>query len=201
LPHIDGDNVEFANHARSVLNEQFHKMNTDLHWLTLFLHPLCRKLAISSASHSQKIEDAYCIALDIVHRWNWSVQQAQKLTADIKKYSQGKAPFHGSSSDGKDWWSSLLVSPSDHPLKTLAVRLFSVVPHAAEVERLFSNLGGVQSVRCSRLTVSHMETLGALRNHYNQQLHEEALKRGQTTCRKHAHMHTRENASINTERA
>ena len=93
------------------------------------------------------------------------------------------------------------MNVTSHPLKALAIKLFSIVPHAAEVERFFSNLGGVQSVKRSRLTVPHMETLGTLRNHYTRQLQEEAINAGKSTRRKHAHMHTQADGGINVERA
>ena len=41
VPIVEGDDPAFADHAKNVLNVQFHAMNTDIHWLTLFLHPLC----------------------------------------------------------------------------------------------------------------------------------------------------------------
>ncbi|KAJ6613697.1 hypothetical protein B0H10DRAFT_1692666, partial [Mycena sp. CBHHK59/15] len=52
------------------------------------------------------------------------------------------------------------------PLKTLAITLFSVVPHAVEVECLFSCLSGIQGVKHCNLTVSTFETLGKLCNNY-----------------------------------
>ncbi|KAG2368929.1 hypothetical protein BDR07DRAFT_1198175, partial [Suillus spraguei] len=48
----------------------------------------------------------------------------------------------------------------------LAITLFSIVPHAADVERLFSDLGGIQGVKRCNLTVRTFETLGKLRNNY-----------------------------------
>ena len=196
----DGDDQHFLDHARQVINEQFHSINTDLHWLALFLHPLCRKLAISTATHSRKLEDAYAIAIQIVHKWQWSEDQARKLTGDIKLYYHGNPPFQGGTADGKDWWKSLVVSASVHPLKALAIKIFSIVPHAAEVERFFSNLGGVQGVKRSHLSIPHLETFGTLRIHYTRQLNEAAMKMGKTTRRKHAHMHTLSQPGIDTER-
>jgi hypothetical protein len=49
LKLVEGDDLDFLGHAHHVINTQFHAMNTDLHWLALFLHPLCQKLAISTA--------------------------------------------------------------------------------------------------------------------------------------------------------
>jgi len=92
------------------------------------------------------------------------------------------------------------VSVTSHPLKALAIKLFSIVPHAAEVERFFSNLGGIQSIKCSRLTIPHLETLGTLRNHYTCQVQEEATKAGKSMRRKHVHMHTQADGGINVER-
>ena len=196
-----GDDLGFLQHAQQVLNTQFHEMNTDLHWLSLFLHPLCRKLAISNSRHSRKLEDAYKISLNIALRWGWSKEMATALLRDIKGYFHAHAPFQGGKADGRDWWKSLLVNVTSHPLKALAIKLFSIVPHAAEVERFFSNLGGVQSVKRSRLTVPHMETLGTLRNHYTCQLQEEAINAGKSTRRKHVHMRTQADGGINVERA
>ena len=201
LPHIPGDDSEFLRHAQRVVNAQFHDMNTDIHWLTLFLHLLCRKLAISNSPHSRKLNDAYKISLGIVLCWGWSKEMATKLAADIKTYFYAQAPFQGGKGDGRDWWKSLLVNVTSHPLKAMAIKLFSIVPHTGEVEQFFSNLGGVQSVKRSRLMVSHMETLGMLRNHYTRQLHEAALAAGKSTHHKHAHMHTQPDGGIDVGRA
>ena len=115
---------------------------------------------------------------------------AENLARDLKAYHNGEAPFKGGKSDAKDWWKSLVIDVKSHPLKALAIKLFSIVSHAAEVERFFSNLGGIQSVKCSNLTIPHMQTLGMLRNQYTQQLHNVAVAAGKPTQRKHAHMHT-----------
>ncbi|EDR12208.1 uncharacterized protein LACBIDRAFT_311349 [Laccaria bicolor S238N-H82] len=45
-------NSHFLRHAQKIVNAQFHEINTDIHWLTLFLHPLCCKLVISNSPHS-----------------------------------------------------------------------------------------------------------------------------------------------------
>lgn len=127
---------------------------------------------------------------------------AQNLARDLKVYHNGDAPFNGGKSDGKDWWKSLVVNVNSHPLKALAIKLFSIVPHAAEIERFFSNLGGIQSIKRSNLTIPHMQTFGTLRNHYVRQLHEIAIAAGKPTRRKHAHMHTPiQGGGINVGRA
>lgn len=148
--HQDSDDPEFADHARRVLNTQFHAINTDIHWFALFLHPLCQKLVISSAAHSKKLEDALKIALDIAKHWNWSRDTAENLAKDVKAYYLGHALFAGGKANRKLWWEdSTLATASLHPLRVMAIKIFCIVSHAAEVERFFSALGGIQSAKQS----------------------------------------------------
>ena len=84
---------------------------------------------------------------------------ATAFLRDIEGYFHAQAPFQGGKADGRDWWKSFLVNVTSHPLKALAIKLFSILPHAPEVERFFSHLGNIQSVKRSRLTVPHLETL------------------------------------------
>jgi hypothetical protein len=76
----------------------------------------------------------------------------------------------------------------------------SIVPHAGEVERLFSNLGHIQGVRHCNLSVSHMQTLGSFRNYYQGVVDKKKKESGQSTRRKHVHMHTREGGGINPQK-
>ena len=46
------EDVDFWVHTKLVFNHKLHAMNTSIHVLSLFLHPLCRKLAVSQAAKS-----------------------------------------------------------------------------------------------------------------------------------------------------
>jgi len=137
------------------------------------------------------------VALEIANRWNWSEAEVFQLIDDLKRYHQGRSPFTGGSTDAKEWWSNLAVTGSKCPLKRFAIVIFSIVPHAAEVERLFSSLGGIQGVKRSRLTVPHFEALGKLRSSYAQEIYKKAKAEGKPIRRTHAHMHTRPTLGIN----
>ena len=50
LPLDADDDMGFQQHAKAVFNCHFHAINTKYHSLALFLHPLCRKLAITQAA-------------------------------------------------------------------------------------------------------------------------------------------------------
>ncbi|KAG2368985.1 hypothetical protein BDR07DRAFT_1348777 [Suillus spraguei] len=138
------------------------------------------------------------VALEITLQWKWSKAKADTLVMDLKAYNLCHAPFAGGQANGKDWWENLPISAKTHPLKTLAITLFSIVPHAANVERLFSDLGVIQSVKRCNLTVRTFETLGKLRNNY---VYQRALATGKPVRRKNAHMHTRNNGGIDMDLA
>ena len=82
----------------------------------------------------------------------------------------------------------------------MGIRILSIIPHAGEVERLFSNLGHIQGVRRCNLTVSHMQTLGSLRNYYQGVVDKKKKESGQPTRQKHSHMHTWEGGGVNSQK-
>lgn len=77
------------------------------------------------------------------------------------------------------------ISADQHPLKTLAIVLFSVVPHAAEVEHLFSGLSGIQGVKRCNLSVPTFEILGKLRNNYAYHIYKRDRANGVPLHHKH----------------
>jgi hypothetical protein len=87
----------------------------------------------------------------------------------------------------------LTIDSTSYPLKALAIILFRIVPHAADVECLFSDLSGIQGLCCNNLSVENFEALAKLCSHYNSVLQE----KGYLKPRKHAHMHTSETVGIN----
>ncbi|KAI0340324.1 hypothetical protein BDW22DRAFT_1334446 [Trametopsis cervina] len=202
IPLEREENGGFWAHAKSTFNTRFHAMNTDVHQLALFLHPLCRKLAIHQAAKERSLTFMLKTALRIAHQWRWDKQKAEGLVADMKTYHTCRGHFSGGGENGLEWWESLPITSEAHPLKTLAIALFTVVPHAAEVERLFSQLGGVQTARRCNLSVQNFEALGKIRANLAYQLWEdERSKTGKIPRRRHAHMHTRAQPGIDSDLA
>ena len=176
-------------------------MNTSIHALSLFLHPLCQKLTISQAAKSQSFKQMCATALDIAKQWWWDAVRAAKIIEDLKQYYQCRGPFTGGQAKGKEWRESLPISSTDHPLKGFAITLLSIVPHSAEVERLFSDLGGVQGVKRCNLSVRTFETVGKLRNNYSYHLYQRAAASGKPVHQKHAHKHTRKDGRLDVDLA
>jgi hypothetical protein len=191
LEFVAGDNLGFLDHARTVFMNEFHSMNTEYHSLALFLHPRCRKLAVSQVAKSRTFQQMCETAGKIAKMWRWDAARAGNLMGDLQQYYACKGIFAGGTADAREWWDALPISGDKRPLKTLAIVLFSVVPHAAEVERLFSGLSGIQGVKRCNFTVPTFEILGKLRNNYSYHIYERNRAAGISVHRKHSHMHTR----------
>ncbi|KAG2155367.1 uncharacterized protein EDB93DRAFT_1130321 [Suillus bovinus] len=180
------------------ISHVFFAMNTKTHSLTLFLHPMCQKLAISQAINGRSFKFMVEVALDIAKQWRWSKQLAKMLVADLKDYHKCSGVFSGGQADALDWCETLPVSAEHCPLKAFVIIIHSIVPHAADVEHYFSGLGGVQSVKRCNLSVQTFKSLSKLRASYTNFLHKVDHKAGKPAHRKHAHMHTRPEHGLDT---
>ncbi|KAJ6459106.1 ribonuclease H-like domain-containing protein, partial [Mycena sanguinolenta] len=191
----------FLNHAKQTFDRRFRMIATPIYWLALFLHPLCRKLAVSQSVHGHSLDFRVETALGLAKQWKWSVSKAMQLKVDLKAYHLFKSPFGGGHRDAREWWGD--VPKENHEgIRELSILLANVVPHSAEVERLFSGLGGIQTARRSTLTVEHMEKMGKVRSRLSYELYVAAKqKTGTTVHRKHNHMHTQPTPGINAELA
>ena len=201
LTLTDDENVGFWLHAKKVFNRRFREMDTPLHTLALYLHPLCRRLAISQVASGRDFAFMEKTALDLAKQWKWSKTRATALKADLAAYEDCAAPFTGGKADALEWWTTLKAKPEKHPLRALATALHSIVPHAGDIERLFSDLGGTQSVRRCRLSVDTFEKLGKVRANLSRHLQQKLTNDGVPTRRRHGHMHTRPESGIDTDLA
>ncbi|KAG2353490.1 hypothetical protein BDR07DRAFT_1495575 [Suillus spraguei] len=170
----EDDDTCFWMHARSVFNCRFHAINTNFHSLALFLHPMCRKLAVTDASKGRPFEFMVKTALAIAKQWRWGEHKAKLLIDDLQAYNLCRTPFAGGHADGLAWWEHLAVSADRHPLKALAITLLSIGPHAADVERLFSDMGSTQSPKHCNLSVDTFEALAKIRANLRYHTHQKA---------------------------
>ncbi|KAJ7906652.1 ribonuclease H-like domain-containing protein, partial [Mycena leptocephala] len=196
----ENEDAGFLAHAQQTFDRRFKMIATPIHWLALFLHPLCRKLAVSQAMHGRSLDFMIKTALGLAMQWKWSAQKAMQLKTDLKAYYQCKSPFAGGHRNARDWWGD--VTKENHEaIRDLAIVLASIVPHSADVERLFSDLGGIQTPRRNSMTVQNMEKTGKIRSRLSYELYLAAkAKAGNVTVhRKHNHMHTQPTPGINAD--
>ncbi|KAN0081258.1 hypothetical protein V8E55_008882 [Tylopilus felleus] len=141
-----------ASHSESEAQQNFHS-------LALFLHPMCRVLAISQAANGRSFEFMVTTALSIAKQWRWGEAEAKSLVHNVKEYQKCTGVFAGGQANALEWWETLPVTAKQCPLKAMAVILYSVVPHAADVERYFSGLGEDRAAgRSTHRKHAHMHT-------------------------------------------
>jgi len=93
------DNTGFWMHAKQVFNWHFHAMNTDYHSLTLFLHPMCCKLATSQVANGHNFNFMLNVALSIAQQWRYDETQAKLLVDNLKEYHRCTGIFTGGQAD------------------------------------------------------------------------------------------------------
>ncbi|KAJ7133924.1 ribonuclease H-like domain-containing protein [Mycena crocata] len=196
----ENEDAGFLAHAKATFDRRFKLIATPIHWLALFLHPLCRKLAVSDTVHGHSLDFMIETALAIALQWKWSEEKALKLQEDLKRYFQCKAPFAGGAKNAREWWEAI-PRDSHEGIRSLAIVLASIVPHSADVEHLFSDLGGIQTPRRSSMAVDTMEKSGKVRSRLNYELYNLARAEGTSKHRNHGHMHTSEKIGIDDELA
>ncbi|KAF7350255.1 DUF659 domain-containing protein [Mycena venus] len=219
----ENEDKGFLTHAKETFDRRFKMIATPIHWFALFLHPLCQKLAVSNASaHGPSVDSMIETALTVALQWKWSEGQASQLVTDLKAYSQCKSPFAGGQRNAREWWENL-PKTNHESIRKLAIVLASIVPHSGDVERLFSDLGDIQTLRCNSMTVLTMEKTGKICSRLSLisltvpwawncvvggiSSYELYLKARTTTGngnvihRKHNHMHTQATPGINAELA
>ncbi|KAJ7200621.1 ribonuclease H-like domain-containing protein, partial [Mycena pura] len=167
LKHEEDDLKGFFTHAHKIVDKRFRMIATPLHRLALFLHPLCRKFATSGTG--RKPSARFC--------WMTS----------MRTYYACRENFSGGKKDILTWWHELPIMSVAHPLKGFAIAIHSIVPHAAEIERLFSQLDGVQSKKRINLSVDTFVKLAKCRSNYVQ----EAIDRGGAVKSKKEHPRAR----------
>ncbi len=74
------------------------------------------------------------------------------------------APYNSFISTPFRWWK--MCTPTPPYLQLLAMKLFSIVPHAASCERIWSICGWMVGKRRTRLSVSNLEAMTKIHSYY-----------------------------------
>jgi hypothetical protein len=110
-------------------------------------------------------------AVELMQKRNYNAAECSRLVAQLLAYVLGRAPFCLECPSGmpvSDWWASMPDAAAD-VLKALATLLYAISPHAADPERLFSQLGFYEGQRRSGLAVDTLGMMATIKFRYNQQ--------------------------------
>ncbi|KAI6143268.1 hypothetical protein BKA82DRAFT_169851, partial [Pisolithus tinctorius] len=84
-------------------------------------------------------------------------------------------------------------------LRAFAITILPIVPHAGNVEHLFSNLGNTQSPQRSNLSVSTFEMLGKIHANLNYHIHTTKATSSKKMWHHHARIHTQDQSGISVD--
>ena len=88
--------------------------------------------------------------------------------AQLRDYHTHQSPYNASYDFKFDaptkWWNTRQINPPY--LKNLALRLFSVSPHAASCERIWSICGWIYRTRRTRILVENLDAIAQIHSYY-----------------------------------
>lgn len=116
-------------------------------------------------------------------------QSAEILMAQIGEFHLQAIPFNAkySSQINKpySWWK--MCEPSPPYLQLLALKLFSVIPHAASCERVWSICGWMVGKRRTQLSVENLESMAKIHSYYIANSKSELLNYGKNRTAEEIH--------------
>ncbi|CAG8658548.1 7362_t:CDS:2 [Cetraspora pellucida] len=169
---IDG----LKNHALAAINRRACEFSDNIYFIALFLSPYYKKIAISKKMPGDLMIRAL---LELAKSWNFDKRESTLLLKELINYKNGDAPFDTYRNIGdinpRTFWKQF--SGSSPLLRQFAIKVFSIVLHAAAVERLFSSLELMKTKSQNRMSTDLMRMLGMLHHNLQQKLPETLKKK------------------------
>lgn len=150
------------NHVLSAIGKRVTEFQDPIYFVALFLHPTCKKMAMSRKMTGDLIIKG---ALEIAKAWHFNKRDVILLFRELINYKNGDAPFdnlnESSTRSARDFWEKF--SGSTALLRRFAMKVFAIVPHSAPCERLFSTLGLIKTKPRNRLEVKTLNMLAQIK--------------------------------------
>lgn len=165
--HHNAKHVDYAiwglkDHILGAIGKRVKEFEDPIYFIALFLHPACKKMAMSRMMTGTIIIRK---AMEIAKDWHFDRRDVILLMKELASYKNGDAPFD-----------TLTVTPSHSPrefwnnfcgssplLRRFATKVFSIVPHSAPCERLFSTLGLIKTKPRNRLEVERLNMIAQIK--------------------------------------
>lgn len=158
---------EYAKHVCAAYNMRYKDIVEPICVLALVLHPRFR----AAASYQHHGIKYLCNAAGrlLQQLGKGSSKAISELSASLIAYIECTGAFAADeapvndSTDPQTWWKQI---PDEHVwLKFVALKVLEIVPHAADVERLFSMMGWFNSDRRARMSNEVLEQLSKVKMH------------------------------------
>ncbi|GET65405.1 ribonuclease H-like domain-containing protein [Rhizophagus irregularis DAOM 181602=DAOM 197198] len=154
------DYKELRNSCISIFNKRYKEFDEDIYLLGFFLHPKYRGHGIRDNQFERLRKCALRIWKNLGHKKNSGLE----LDAQLRAYFDNSEPYNTSYSvhdTAYHWWNSI-VDRKFSSLSRLAKVIFSITPHSASCERLFSAMGWLFGRRRINLQPETIETMAKI---------------------------------------
>ncbi|GET66712.1 ribonuclease H-like domain-containing protein [Rhizophagus irregularis DAOM 181602=DAOM 197198] len=154
------DYKELRNSCISIFNKRYKEFDEDIYLLGFFLHPKYRGHGMRNNQFERLRKCALRIWKNLGHKKNSGLE----LDAQLRAYFDNSEPYNTSYSvhdTAYHWWNSI-VDGKFSSLSRLAKVIFSITPHSASCERLFSAIGWLFGKRRINLQPETIETMAKI---------------------------------------
>ncbi|GBC45176.2 ribonuclease H-like domain-containing protein [Rhizophagus irregularis DAOM 181602=DAOM 197198] len=174
----EDDHMIFRQHAIKIFNERFILYDFDEYLLAYYIHPGYKGIGVKDV-HYRRIQSAAAhiwqqmlkipdIAAHLREYKHSKKQSAETLLSQIGEFhlqaNPYKLPYDSQTNTPLSWWR--MCKPTPPYIQLLAKKLFSIAPHAANCERVWSICGWMTGKRRTRLSVENLEAMSKIHSYY-----------------------------------
>ncbi|CAB5378742.1 unnamed protein product [Rhizophagus irregularis] len=174
----ENENVRFRQHAIKSFNERFKMYDFDEYLLAYYIHPSYKGFGVKMSQYQRVQSTAARIWQQMLKDPNIATylkkhdhskkKSAEILLAQIGEFHLQTAPYNMPYSSQVNtplsWWKMCVPTPPY--LQLLSIKLFSIIPHAASCERIWSICGWMVGKRRTRLLTENLESMSKIHSYY-----------------------------------
>ena len=146
--------------ALKIISKRAEAFSDDIYFVALYLSPKRKSMAISKKKNYKDIRNGI---VKLLFNWDFSRIHVSEVLSSLDLYENNVLPFTKAELDlvnPREFWKELVGHVQ---LRALAIKLFSIVPHSAEVERLFSSLGMIKSKSRNKLEIENLRQIAFIK--------------------------------------
>ncbi|GAQ90649.1 hypothetical protein KFL_006670070 [Klebsormidium nitens] len=154
--------LDFKNHCVLTFNKRFKEMDHPILHLALFLHPYYK----AAADQRSQFLTISTTAVELWKNYGHSPAEVKQLMHEMVMYKAGEGPFGlviaPETFDLRLWWQTVR-NKQYNTLAALALIIADIVPHAGDIERVFSMMGWMQNDKRNRLGTGTLELMAKVK--------------------------------------
>ncbi|CAG8679679.1 9313_t:CDS:2, partial [Ambispora gerdemannii] len=156
-------NSQFRCDCIAIYNKRWKEFDTDLYLLVFFLHPTYRGEFFEASIYKNHVLKK---ALEIWKQIGGGRTSADFLKVQMSLYKNQESPFddmfNSSINTIYNWWLSVDLKKNEDHIKTLVIRIHTIVPHNATCEQVFSVLSWYLEKRRNNIHIKQLETMAQM---------------------------------------